>query len=236
LRGASQRLMRHQALVVVVLLAYVTILVFLCRLAVGQISVWQEENRGIVYGDPPSASLDYVQPTGVNVSLEQYESEKDLRLALSLIRQGGFHWVRQRFPWSEIEPQPGDYRWDRWDRIVSLVQEQGLELIAVLEGSPEWARADADVDNPLAPPQDMDCYAAYVEAYTRRYGDVVDYYQIWDQPNIAPHWGARDVDPSAYVRLLRGIGREGARTSISWPPNRMDFGLVPMTAAWIPRC
>ncbi|MFH1927399.1 MAG: O-antigen ligase family protein [Chloroflexota bacterium] len=203
MRGAYQRLMRHPALVVVVLLAYVTILVFLCRLAVGQISVWQEENRGIVYGDPPSASLDYVQPMGVNVSLEQYESEEDLRLALSLIQQGGFHWVRQSFPWSEIEPQPGDFRWDRWDRIVGLVQEQGLELIAVLEGSPEWARADADVGNPLAPPQSEDFYAAYVEAYARRYGDVVDYYQIWDQPNIAPHWGARDVDPSAYVRLLR---------------------------------
>jgi len=203
LRGAYQRLMRHQALVVVVLLAYVTILVFLCRLAVGQISVWQEENRGIVYGTPPSTPLAYVQPMGVNVSLEQYESEEDLRLALSLIQEGGFHWVRQSFPWSEIEPQPGDYRWNRWDRIVGLVQEQGLKLIAVLEGSPEWARADADVDNPLAPPQGEDFYAGYVEAYARRYGDVLDYYQIWDQPNIAPHWGARDIDPSAYVRLLR---------------------------------
>jgi len=203
LRGANQRLIRHQSLVVVVLFAFVTFLLFLCRLALGQISIWQEENRGIVYGDPPSASLDYEQPLGVNVSLEQYESEEDLRLALSMIQQGGFHWVRQSFPWSEIEPQPGDYRWDRWDRIVGLVEEQGLELIAVLEGSPEWARADADAGNPLAPPQSEHFYAAYVEAYARRYGDVVDYYQIWDQPNIAPHWGARDVDPSAYVRLLR---------------------------------
>jgi len=203
LRGEDQRLIRHQALVVAVLLAYVTVLVFLCHLAAGQIAVWQVENRGIVYGDPPSASLDHVQPMGVNVSLEQYESEEELRLALSLIRQGGFHWVRQSFPWSEIEPQPGDYHWDRWDPIVDLVREQGLELIAVLEGSPEWARADVDVDNPFAPPQSEDFYAAYVEAYARRYGDTVDYYQIWDQPNIAPYWGARDVDPSAYVQLLR---------------------------------
>jgi len=203
LRGTCRRLTGHQALVVVVLLAYAIIVASLCWLVRGQILVWQEENRGIVYGAPPCAPLAYSQPMGVNVSLEQYESEEDLRLALSLIRQGGFHWVRQSFPWSEIEPQPGDYRWDRWDRIVGLIQEHGLELTAVLEGSPKWARADADMGNLLAPPQSENSYAAYVEAYAERYGEMVDYYQIWDQPNIHPHWGLRDVDPSAYVRLLK---------------------------------
>jgi hypothetical protein len=31
----------------------------------------------------------------------------------------------------------------------------------------------------------------------------VQYYQIWNEPNIAPHWGARHIEPVNYARLLK---------------------------------
>ena len=37
----------------------------------------------------------------------------------------------------------------------------------------------------------------------QRYGDRLRYYQAWHEPNIAPHWGARDIDPAGYLGLLR---------------------------------
>ena len=37
----------------------------------------------------------------------------------------------------------------------------------------------------------------------RRYQDTVRFYQIWNEPNIAPHWGNRLIDPVGYARLLR---------------------------------
>jgi len=143
-----------------------------------------------------------VQPLGVNVALEQYD-DKSLRRALQLIRDGGYHWIRQHFPWSEIEPQRGDYRWERWDAIIEAAREYGLEIIAVLDTSPAWARAEVDADNPLAPPEDVDAYSDFALTFARRYGSAIDYYQIWDQPNIAPCWGERAIDPAGYVRLLR---------------------------------
>ena len=78
-----------------------------------------------------------------------------------------------------------------------------LQSVAVLNGSPAWARRPGDAANPLAPPQERADFGAFAAAVACRYGDQVRYYQVWDQPNIAPHWGARPVDPADYVGLLR---------------------------------
>ncbi|MFQ6057785.1 MAG: O-antigen ligase family protein [Anaerolineae bacterium] len=159
-------------------------------------------HRGITYGPPPDVPLAVVEPLGVNASLEQY-AEAYLQRALALIGDGGFHWVRQPFPWAQIEPQPGEYRWEPWDRIVDATQEHNLALIAVLDTSPPWARGEADQDNPYAPPQDVAHYARFVKAFVARYRGRIGAYQLWDEPNIRPHWGDRDVDPAGYVALLR---------------------------------
>ena len=172
---------------------------------------WQEGRfraRGVVYGPPPPAMGQGVDPWGVNVALEQY-SDQALSRSLDLLTEAGFRWVRQRFSWAEIEPSRGDRQWQRWDRIVDECQRRGLRLIAVLDGSPQWARAPADSANPHAPPRNPADLAAFARAFAARYGTAIDHYQIWDEPNIYPHWGERDPDPAGYLSLLRA-----ARTQI----------------------
>ena len=112
------------------------------------------DNAGVWYGPPPDIPQAAVYPLGVNVSLEQYDEEQ-LDRALAMVQDGGFRWGRQRFPWAEIEPQPGEYDWSRWDHLVETALEHELSLIAVLETSPQWARAPMDADTPQAPPQDF---------------------------------------------------------------------------------
>ncbi|MCB0072736.1 MAG: O-antigen ligase family protein [Caldilineaceae bacterium] len=82
----------------------------------------------------------------------------------------------------------------------------GMAPVLVLDGSPTWARAPRDrapVDNPLAPPADFADFAAFGAAAAQRYGDRVTFYQIWDEPNVAPHWGDRHIEPVHYTQLLR---------------------------------
>ncbi|MCB0081435.1 MAG: O-antigen ligase family protein, partial [Caldilineaceae bacterium] len=43
--------------------------------------------------------------------------------------------------------------------------------------------------------------------FADRYGDRIDYYQLWDEPNIAPHWGNRHIEPVEYARLLYMAGQ-----------------------------
>ncbi len=188
-------------------------------------SRWQAARsyeRGITFGPPPGPATD---PWAVNVALEQYGDEKALARSLDLLASGGYHWVRQRFPWAEIEPERGSFRWEPWDAIVQECQVRGLRVIAVLDGSPGWARAPDDAANPFAPPRNPADLATFARAFASRYGASVDYYQIWDEPNIAPHWGARDPDPAGYLRLLCA-----ARTQI----RDVDPGAVLVAAGLAP--
>ena len=164
--------------------------------------------RGVLHEPLAPSPLPARSLYGVNASLEQHASDEELRQALSLIRTAGFRWVRQHFPWAEIEPQPGEYRWEQWDRIVAEVKRQDLELIAVLDTSPVWARSPGDRENRFAPPQYVTTYGLFARAFAQRYGDHISCYEVWDQPNLSPHWGARAVDPAGYVRLLTVAARE----------------------------
>ena len=153
-------------------------------------------------GQQPAAGQRPTQPLGVNVALEQYAAPQRAE-TLDAIAAAGFGWVRQRFPWDQIEPAPGVYDWTAWDRVVADVSAAGLELMAVLDGSPSWARAPQDGANPLAPPASRADFGRFAAAFAQRYGDRLHLYQIWDEPNIAPHWGDRHVDAADYAGLLR---------------------------------
>lgn len=146
---------------------------------------------------------------GVTVELEQYASEQR-RAELARLRDAGFGWVRQRLDWGELEPQPGQFQWQLSDAILHDIVNSGLVPVVVLDGSPAWARAPVDTgaqDQPLAPPADPGDFAAFAQQFATRYGSIVRYYQVWDEPNIAPHWGNRHIEPVAYARLLRAGGR-----------------------------
>jgi O-antigen ligase len=138
----------------------------------------------------------------VNVALERYTDEGALREALEMVSSTGLGTVRQRFSWAELESVPGEYRWELWDRVLPLVRDHGLQVIAVLDSPPAWARPEWEADNPWAPPTSAEDYARFVGAFAARYRGLVLAYQIWDEPNVAPHWGKGPIEPAGYVELL----------------------------------
>jgi O-antigen ligase len=165
-------------------------------------------DRGITWGLPPHIALAGVYPWGMNFEPARYPSDSALDAALQSAEDAGLRWARISFPWSEIEPTPGVYRWDQADRWIAAIRRHRLNLIAVLDRSPAWARAPKDSDNPHAPPQHYEDFGRFAATFARRYAADVAAYQIWDEPNIAPHWGNRFVDPVAYTFLLRTAARE----------------------------
>ena len=117
--------------------------------------------------------------------------------------EAGLGWVRQTFPWAEIEPQPGHFEWARWDAVVAQVSDRDLRLVAVLDSAPVWAQSDPANPDPGAPPHEVADFGRFARAFAHRYGNAIDYYQVWDEPNLSEHWGGTYVDPAAYVQLLR---------------------------------
>ena len=143
---------------------------------------------------------------GITVALEQYNDPRERQEALRRLRRAGFGWVRQRVDWRRIEPQPSAFKWEWDDCVLDEIAAAGLVPVVVLDGSPAWAREGKDrapQDNRLAPPATAETYARFAAAFADRYQATVRFYQIWDEPNIAPHWGNRLIDPVGYGRLLR---------------------------------
>lgn len=155
-----------------------------------------------------------VNPFGCNTFLQQEVEPWKREESLRLLRQAGFGWIRQEFPWEDIEIQAkgnfSDCRheqcissWDKYDQIVDLADKYGLQVMARLSNPPAWSRYDGDARGTFAPPDDLTDFGDFVETVVRRYQGRVRYYQVWNEPNIYPEWGEQPVDPVRYTALLR---------------------------------
>jgi O-antigen ligase len=176
---------------------YVACLICLVGAAGGSWRSWRFERRGVE--DVRRAAFE--RGTGINVALEQYGGEA-LGRVLDDVGALGFTWLRQRFSWRLIEPRVGVYDWALWDVVVAAASERGLGLIAILDDPPPWALRHDQYPLPCLPPCDADAYARFVSAFVGRYGDVIDHYQVWDEPNLSRSWGGGHVAPCGYAVLL----------------------------------
>ncbi len=160
---------------------------------------------------PPAAHAD-VPPFGINTFLEQEVEEVKREQSLHMIREAGFSWVRQEFPWEDIEIhgkgdfedrrwQPHRSAWAKYDHIVSLAEKYELQLIARLDNPPAWSRAVNDTHNAKHPPDRYEDFGDFVYAVVSRYRGRIRYYQIWNEPNLVDEWGT--VDARQYVQLLQ---------------------------------
>ncbi|MBN1122527.1 MAG: O-antigen ligase family protein [Anaerolineae bacterium] len=156
----------------------------------------QARLRGAFDGLPGDDLPARVPVLGVNVELTLY-SPAELEENLDLIDQTGFVWLRQAFAWDEIEAEQGIYDWSAYDQMVEEVAAREMKLVAVLWQSPEWA-----ANSPTAPPDDLDAFADFTAALAERYGDQIDVYQIWDEPNLESGWGGSPPSAIDYAALL----------------------------------
>lgn len=156
-----------------------------------------------------------VNPYGINTFLQQEVEPAKREQQVQMIADAGFGWIRQQFPWEDIEiAGRGDFRdqrhveitgeisaWDKYDQIVALTEQYGLQIEARLDTPPAWARTAPDAGT-MGPADELDDYINFVTAVAERYKGRIHVYQIWNEPNIYPEWGERAVNPEAYTEML----------------------------------
>ena len=151
-----------------------------------------------------------LSPFGINTFLEQEVEPAKRERSLQMIADAGFKWIRQQFPWYDLEISGKDnYQdcrngpcidaWAKYDNIVDLADKYGVQILARLEAPPQWAQS---MPGPFAPPTNFSDYGDYVAAVATRYRGRIAYYQIWNEPNNYPEWGEQPVDPEAFTQLL----------------------------------
>lgn len=229
-----------QLVILLLVLLLIALGVFLARDSIRQtLADWTGEEelewqiKGLYYLgasmlQPPYDTADFapmkytdVNPFAINTFFDQEVEEWKIRQSLELIRAAGFHWIRQQFPWEDIEkPGKGQYwetkfgysTWLKYDRLVNLASEYGIQIIARLDAPPAWSRYDGRARGDFAPPDNFDDYGDFVATVVERYRGKIRFYQIWNEPNIYPEWGEQDVSPVDYTRLLK-IGYTRAKAA-----------------------
>ncbi|RME85446.1 MAG: hypothetical protein D6775_02805 [Caldilineae bacterium] len=153
---------------------------------------------------------------------------EEIEARMAAVADDGYSIVRLRLPWDEIQPERETWRWLVADAAIAAARAHDLDLILLLDGAPAWAQAPADRDNRLAPPQEPRTFGLFAAEAARRYAADAVAFQIWDEPNIAPHWGARLASPRGYLALLR----EAAHSIHAVAPGMpiMLAALAPTTA------
>ncbi|MCG3209211.1 MAG: hypothetical protein FOGNACKC_02832 [Anaerolineae bacterium] len=136
---------------------------------------------------------------GVTIDLTRYDDDATDR-TLAAMRANGLTWLRLPVDWATVEPEPGRFNWRNLDRVIAAAAPT-FKLIVVLQTPPEWARPAGST--PTTPPVNFSDFGRFAGEVAARYGDRLDFYQIWHEPNLSANWGDRYVDAAAYANLLR---------------------------------
>ena len=162
-----------------------------------------------------AAAIDEAQvsPFGINMFLEQEVEPAKRDRQLQMMADAGYRWIRQQFPWYDIEiAGKDDFQdcrhaqnapcldaWAKYDNIVDLAAQHGIGIIARLDAPPRWSRS---APGDFAPPANPDDFGDYAAAVASRYKGRIAHYQIWNEPNNYPEWGEQPVNPEDFTRLL----------------------------------
>ncbi|CAN5742579.1 hypothetical protein BH18ACT13_BH18ACT13_21510 [soil metagenome] len=145
-------------------------------------------------------------------------SSGEVERQLDLIDEAGATYVRVDGGWSSLEPkQKGTYAsWylDRIDRVVQEAEERSLELIFTFWETPCWASTAPDSLKQDCSgswwsrgvqryaPRNASDYANALAFVVERYGDRVDAWEIWNEPNHGDFLKGGD-QVADYARILK---------------------------------
>jgi len=125
---------------------------------------------------------------------------------LDLMEEIGAQWAREGTGWGGIEPEPGEFDLSSYDEDVEGIREHGLELMPLLGFPAAWPGPPEAGEHPqthtFAPREEMvDKWQRYVERVVTRHPDV-EYFEIWNEPNIRFLRGVENRKEAYVDRLL----------------------------------
>jgi hypothetical protein len=159
---------------------------------------------------PQAAPILADNPYGVNVFLNKEVEAWKIDKTLQMIHDANITWIKQEFPWQEIEFKKGYFyddkwsksSWDKFDQIVDLADKYGLKIIARVSHPPDWAKATGG-SGPLINDSDL---ADFTNALLDHYAGRINYVQVWNEPNLADEWvPGKAVDPAGYVHMMQAV-------------------------------
>lgn len=151
--------------------------------------------------DEPVAQEFPLQTPYLNFGVVTHLYYTDHERVLQLTQNAGFDWIRQQIHWKDIEipdQPPEAWGWNELDTLVEATNRYGIKLLINIVQSPSvYNETNGLPDEPQA-------LGNFVEEMAKRYGDKIQAYEIWNEPNLAIENGGRiePADVGHYVEIL----------------------------------
>ncbi len=179
---------------------------------------------------PSSTDGGAVSPTGVPASLVGMHVEGAEAGLWPSAPFGALRLWDNGTAWSQIELEPGVYKWDNLEGILENAESKGMtDILMVLGTTPEWnAKEISPTDYPqpgaASAPQDVKAWDAWVTEVATRYKGRITAYQIWNEANLKNFWNGTpeemaDLTKRAYD-IIKGIDPDALVVSAS-PSTRL---------------
>lgn len=160
--------------------------------------------------DPGDATLQPESFWGMGIYLYRYpdtaEGHKQMDRAATLARAAGVKWSREEFSWSRIEPRPGQFDFDFYDRVVDTARRHGVSIYGLLAYWSGWTRPYTE--------QGIDDFCRYARAVVRRYKDRIKHWEVYNEPNIFFWSGPRELYPVLLTRCHAAIKDEDPAATV----------------------
>lgn len=141
---------------------------------------------------------------GVHTRLTDEVEEWKIQRTLQLVREMGATTIVEFFPWAYYQAADGGIAWEHPDMVIDHAHAQGLQVIARIGLTPDWARPPDTALTYLDEESYAD-FAAFAAAFAARYDGRVAGIIVGNEPNLSYEWGYRPTTAADYVALLRAV-------------------------------
>jgi hypothetical protein len=106
------------------------------------------------------------------------------------LKELGVGWARWDIDWNNLQPDSSEVtKWSDLDRVVTTAQKFGIKSLAVLVGTPSWARPPECSQSEMCAPLDSNDFARFAGQVADRYKDKgLNHFEIWNEPNYKDFW------------------------------------------------
>jgi hypothetical protein len=153
---------------------------------------------------PPQTVTTAHPHVGVHTRLTDEVEEWKIQRTLQMVREMGAPWIVELFPWAYYHAADGGIAWEHPDMVVEHAHAQGLQVIARIGLTPDWARP-ADTTLNYLDAAAFDDFAEFAARFAARYRGKVSHIIIGNEPNLSYEWGYRAVGAEDYVALLQEV-------------------------------
>ncbi|MEA2477156.1 MAG: polysaccharide biosynthesis protein PslG [Actinomycetota bacterium] len=156
----------------------------------------------------PNASCadpDLSLSTGVAFHVWAYRTHADMAKALDLMANAGIRWVRIDMSWRALFPQRDQVDTgfaDDLDFALTHATGDGMRVLSVLLDTPPWAAADGS--SGASPPKDASDFGTFAGWVAANFGDRIDAYEIWNEPNSTGFFTGTVSDYAALLQAAYG--------------------------------